>query len=151
MKTHGISFFRYLAGIHPIMLWQIISNWFIAFKHNAFMKSNTAYATCFGPQPSSDFKVQNLNPSGYVLKVFLNLWGLKNCKILLSRVHTGFKLCTLMPEDGQGWPKHLGCSVEFNKIVVFEGNEYSTANLFSDFSFPAALPVQHLQGEISYP
>jgi hypothetical protein len=35
-----------------------------------------------------------------------------------------------MSEDGQGCLKHSGCSVEFNKVVVTEGNEYSTADFF---------------------
>jgi hypothetical protein len=33
-----------------------------------------------------------------------------------------------MPEDGGG-PKHVACSVEINKFVVFDGNKHMTANL----------------------
>ena len=44
-------------------------------------------------------------------------------KILLTHIHLGFKLCTLMPEDGRGWPKCVASSVGFNKFVVFGGNK----------------------------
>lgn len=57
-----------------------------------------------------------------------------------------------MPENAQGWLKHLGCSVGVNKVVVFEGSEYSTANFFRWLFFcPATLPVQYLHAEVSHP
>jgi hypothetical protein len=87
-----------------------------------------------------------------VLKVFLNLWDLRNCKILLLHVHTGFNLFTSMSEVGQGWPKLLECSVGFDKVGFFEGNEYNTANYFEWlFFFHATLSVQHLHVEVTHP
>ena len=48
------------------------------------------------------------------------MWVFTNCKKILTHVHLGFKLYTLMPEDGQRWPKHAACIVGFNKFVVLK-------------------------------
>jgi len=61
--------------------------------------------------------------SEFVLKVFCKLCDLANCKILLIHVHLGLKLGTLMPEGGWGGLKHVACSVECNKFVVFHRNK----------------------------
>jgi hypothetical protein len=39
-------------------------------------------------------------------------------------VHLGFKMCTLMPEDGERRPRHVACIVGYNKFAVFGGNTY---------------------------
>lgn len=41
----------------------------------------------------------------------------------LTSVHSGFKLCTSMPEDGRGRPEYVACTVGFNIFVVFDGNK----------------------------
>jgi hypothetical protein len=41
-------------------------------------------------------------------------------QMLLTHVLLVFKLCFLMPEDGQGRPKHVAFSFGFNKYVVFD-------------------------------
>jgi hypothetical protein len=37
-----------------------------------------------------------------------------NCKILLTHVHLGFELRTLVPEGGRGRPKHVAWNFGFN-------------------------------------
>jgi hypothetical protein len=44
--------------------------------------------------------------------------------------HMGFKLCTLMPEDGRGGPRHVACNVIFNMCVVCDSSvQIATTNL----------------------
>ena len=39
------------------------------------------------------------------------------------KVHLDIILHTLMPKDGWGWPKHVACSVEFNKFFVLDSSK----------------------------
>lgn len=56
------------------------------------------------------------------VEVFCHLWGHTNCKILLTQIHSGFKLYSLICEDGWEQPKHAAQSVGCNKFVVFDSN-----------------------------
>lgn len=42
----------------------------------------------------------------------------------------GFKLCTSVPEDGQGRPKNVACSFGFNKFIVSDGIKQSNAERY---------------------
>jgi hypothetical protein len=39
------------------------------------------------------------------------------------KLHLGIKLPTFMPEGVWGWPKHVACSVGFNKFVTFDSSK----------------------------
>jgi hypothetical protein len=60
------------------------------------------------------------NKESIIIQCYVNF---KICEIsqiakyFVMHLQMGFKLRTLMPEDGRGHPKHAACNVRFNNLL----------------------------------